>query len=377
MSSWNHDSVFEELFRQHGGRSTRAGRYAYLYRQSPNCAVLYESRSPDAKVRRAPLHLRLEAPSWDAIIGGRITPFVSPMYRDSGKATRFDWCSIRDWDGLAGAIGLDVDTREIEAPVTEEHQSATGDERFTMKPEPRATGTNERLREQFIRSAWEVSRCDRIAAYGESDYDRYIYRLKPTDAPGSTEGLTPPDVGFLGRDYRGILFIGMNPGRGASRGPNEREYFRLVSAFRDAPNVADAVPRGRSVFAEESRLVREDPWHQYSSFILPVLTQASALSGLDLGVETIARLNVARSKTVADSAGLSDRLAEICFLAHTPLQLALLRPRVVICRYSRTSDWITRWARESIDNVSVITVPGRVAARADIKAAAKLVASVL
>lgn len=65
--------------------------------------------------------------------------------------------------------------------------------------------------DEFLLSAWRVSQCDRLAMYGRADYEKRIHRLRPDDAPGAPVldggAETPPDVGFVGEDYAGVLFL--------------------------------------------------------------------------------------------------------------------------------------------------------------------------
>src|SRR5690606_15612446 len=103
---WSHQSVFQELAQRYGVKRTASGQYTYLYKQTPNCAVLYQPDSPNGSVRRAPLHLRAEATSWKRAIGVAIEPFTVFHRRDSGKSTIFEWHQVTDWDGFANALGL-------------------------------------------------------------------------------------------------------------------------------------------------------------------------------------------------------------------------------------------------------------------------------
>ena len=231
----------------------------------------------------------------------------------------------------------------------------------------------------FLLSAWRVSQCDRRKEYGPADYEKRIHRLRPGDAPGAPVrhggAETPPDVGFVGENYRGVLFLGMNPGRGESRGPSERKYFAEVVKFREAKSERSAPPIGRRVLAEERRMALHDPWPLHSLFMLPLLNRVSRL-GKPLKYDQIVRLNVARSKTVVAP---TDRMARICFHAHTREQIGLLDPRVIVCCYKRTGDWLQKWGADIVGDTPVEVI-GALAYRplpSDMERAAITVAKVL
>ena len=210
----------------------------------------------------------------------------------------------------------------------------------------------------FLLSAWRVSQCDRRKEYGPADYEKQIHRLRPDDAPGAPVrhggAETPPDVGFVGKDYRGVLFLGMNPGRGESRGPNERDYFREAVKFSKASK-RSALRFGRCVLAEERRMMHEDPWQLHSLFMRPLLNRVSRL-GVPLTYDHIARLNVARSKTVDAP---TERMAGICFHAHTREQIRMLDPRVIVCCYKRTGGWLRKWGADIVKDTPFEVIGAR------------------
>ena len=212
--------------------------------------------------------------------------------------------------------------------------------------------------DEFLLSAWRVSRCDRPAKYGRAAYEKQIHRLRPDDAPGAPVrhggAETPPDVGFVGKDYKGVLFLGMSPGPGKRRGPNEREYFREAVKFSKASE-RSALRFGRRVLAEERRMMREDPWQLHSLFMRPLLIHVSRL-GAPLTYDHIARLNVARSKTVAAP---TECMARICFHAHTREQIRVLDPRVIVCCYKRTGGWLQKWGTDIVGDTPFEVIGAR------------------
>ena len=79
---------------------------------------------------------------------------------------------------------------------------------------------HEALLREFIRIGQEIMRWDRREAYG-ADFSRV--------APSPPAlGLASP--GFLGRDYRGLVILGQNPGLGARRGSEHRIWDGLLTA---------------------------------------------------------------------------------------------------------------------------------------------------
>ena len=232
----------------------------------------------------------------------------------------------------------------------------------------------------FLGSAWRVSRCDRLAMYGPADYGKRIHRLRPDDAPGAPVlgggAETPPDVGFVGKDYAGLLFLGMNPGRGAGRGPNERDYFAEVTRFSKEGNEQPALAIGKRVLAEERRMALSDPWPLHRRFMLPLLDLVRT-RGVSLTIDHVARLNIARSKTIDDSVNLTDRMARICFDAHTREQISMLAPRVIVCRYRKAAGWLREWGADIVAGIPVAVVGGLTPSRRDMESAATTVAEAL
>ena len=75
--------------------------FVSLHDQSRNCALLY---SPRSRYKAAPLTLKPSADDWDDALFQRMRPFISEgLGPDVRKFFRY---SVRDWDGLAGALNL-------------------------------------------------------------------------------------------------------------------------------------------------------------------------------------------------------------------------------------------------------------------------------
>ena len=106
---WDHDAAFRALWSRYGGRRPRHGAYAFLYRQRPNSAVLYEADAPVGKVRRLPLHLHPESRSADTALLDELLPYICVGYTELSEkksTTPVQWCAVTDWNGFASVVGL-------------------------------------------------------------------------------------------------------------------------------------------------------------------------------------------------------------------------------------------------------------------------------
>jgi len=108
---WNHEKLFLGLVvakKQKHKELWMKSIYVQLYPQKPNCAVLY---GPKVKTdTRAPLCLNPQVSSWDEAVFKRISPFIE-FVRGENKGpgrerSNFDHYRVKDWDGLASALGL-------------------------------------------------------------------------------------------------------------------------------------------------------------------------------------------------------------------------------------------------------------------------------
>ena len=168
----------------------------------------------------------------------------------------------------------------------------------------------------------------------------------------------------------------MNPGRGVSRGPNERDYFAEVVRFSEAKSEQSALRIGKRVLAEERRMALRDPWPLHRKFMLPLLDRVRT-RGVSLTIDHVARLNVARSKTIDDSVKLTACMARICFDAHTREQIVMLAPRVIVCRYKGAAGWLRKWGADVVGGIPVAVVGGLAPSRRDMEGAAATVAEAL
>ena len=106
---WTHDAAYHALRNRYRGRPTQAGAYAFLYRQRPNSAVLYESHAPAARVRRRPLHLHPNSRSANVALFRELEPYIRVEYTETSakKSTApVQWCAVTDWNGFARVVGL-------------------------------------------------------------------------------------------------------------------------------------------------------------------------------------------------------------------------------------------------------------------------------
>ena len=226
--------------------------------------------------------------------------------------------------------------------------------------------------DEFLLSAWRVSKCDRRRKYGYADYRKRIHRLRPGDAPGAPVRYggaeTPPDVGFVGEDYKGVLLLGMRPGLGEGRGLNEREYFAEAVEFSKAECERSALRIGRHVLAEERRMADCDPWPLHDR-MRPLLDRVS------LTFDHVARLNVARSKIVGKY--LTRSMAETCFAAHAREQISILAPCVIVCCFKGAHGWLRKCGADIADSIPVAVVCGRKPSHEDMEIAAATVEEAL
>ena len=107
---WNHNRVFLALVKRGEKHKDlwKKDIYVQLYRQKPNCAVLYGPSVENAK--RGPLHFNPRALSWNEESFLRIKPSVEYVQTDNKGPGRdrgnFDWYRVGDWDRFAASVGL-------------------------------------------------------------------------------------------------------------------------------------------------------------------------------------------------------------------------------------------------------------------------------
>jgi len=167
---------------------------------------------------------------------------------------------------------------------------------------------HEALLREFIRIGQEIMRWDRREAYG-ADFSRV--------APSPPAlGLASP--GFLGRDYRGLVILGQNPGLGARRGSEHRIWDGLLTAWRDE-GTTESYGKAFRFYLDDFQHVAA--WRQW---VEPVLLAA------DLSAHEVAYLNLGKSVLRKNE---SPRSPDPIFEADwrwTRAQFDLLEPDIVL-----------------------------------------------
>jgi len=158
----------------------------------------------------------------------------------------------------------------------------------------------------FVRVGQEILSCDWAAHYGPD-----IARVAP-----SPPGVGYAQPGFLGRDYRGVVFIGQNPGVGADRAEVHRLWERAFRGWHDHGTVAS--------YAETYQLWQSDlhGWTVWTQWIKPILDR------LSLTEDHIGYLNLCKNAATGNAAPTT-RMYQSDW-AWTRRQVELLQPRVVI-----------------------------------------------
>ncbi len=139
--------------------------------------------------------------------------------------------------------------------------------------------------------------------------------------------------GFVGPRYQpgGVLFVGMNPGGGPSKGICEldRKQYALLKHLKDAPP-AQRVAAFDTLTADQSSIMSQG--RLFKNYVLPMLDG----TGLDLG--SVSYLNILKWRTVPGAS--LGRLYTLSWQAHTKRQLELLSPRVVIALGASLGNWL-------------------------------------
>ena len=151
-------------------------------------------------------------------------------------------------------------------------------------------------------------RWDRREAYG-ADFSRV--------APSPPAlGLASPS--FLGRDYRGLVVLGQNPGLGARRGSEHRIWDGLLTAWRDE-GTTESYGKAFRFYLDDFQHVAA--WRQW---VEPVLLAA------DLSAHEVAYLNLGKSVLRKNEPPRSpDPIFEADW-RWTRAQLDLLEPAIVL-----------------------------------------------
>lgn len=131
----------------------------------------------------------------------------------------------------------------------------------------------------------------------------------------------PPQPGFLGRRYAGLVVIGANPGVRYTDDPNDRDYTGAIDRLAETGSAEDF-----------------EALHDITSNYM--LSWPNNLANrrnrelLDYDIESIAYLNIAKCRTVvaasdvAKTVGLAS--AQRCFETHLRDQLDLLNPQRIV-----------------------------------------------
>jgi len=160
--------------------------------------------------------------------------------------------------------------------------------------------------DNFVRVGQEILSCDWAAHYGPD-----IARVAP-----SPPGVGYAQPGFIGRDYRGLVFIGQNPGVGANRADVHRLWKQAFQKWHEQGTVA--------AYAEVFEFWRRDlhEWIVWTQWIKPVLDR------LNLSEDHIGYLNLCKNATSANTPP-TGRMYRSDW-EWTRRQLDFLRPRVVV-----------------------------------------------
>jgi hypothetical protein len=160
--------------------------------------------------------------------------------------------------------------------------------------------------DNFVRVGQEILSCDWAARYGPG-----IARVAP-----SPPGIGYAQPGFLGRDYRGLVFVGQNPGAGALRADAHQLWKRVFRDWHEQGTVA--------AYSEAFRFWRDDlnAWPVWTQWIKPILER------LSLTEDHIGYLNLCKNATTNNTPPTAHMYRSDW--AWTRQQLELLQPRVVV-----------------------------------------------
>lgn len=166
--------------------------------------------------------------------------------------------------------------------------------------------TDSQMLDTFVRVGQEILSCDWASHYGSD-----VARVAP-----SPPGVGYAQPGFLGRDYRRLVFIGQNPGVGADRADVHRLWERAFRTWHEQGTVA--------AYSEAFQVWRRDlnAWPVWTQWIKPSLDRIS------LTEDHIGYLNLCKNAT-STNAPPTARMYRSDW-AWTRQQLELLQPRVVV-----------------------------------------------
>jgi hypothetical protein len=166
--------------------------------------------------------------------------------------------------------------------------------------------TDSQMLDNFVRVGQEILSCDWEVLYGSD-----IVSVAP-----SPPGVGYAQPGFLGCDYRGLVFIGQNPGVGAGRSDVHRLWERAFRKWHDEGSVA--------AYSEVFQLWQRDlhAWDVWKTYIKPILDH------LGFTEDHIGYLNLCKNATTGNNKPTA-RMYRSDW-EWTGQQLKLLQPRAVV-----------------------------------------------
>lgn len=166
--------------------------------------------------------------------------------------------------------------------------------------------TDAQILDNFVRVGRNILSCDWAVHYGID-----VTRVAP-----SPPGVGYAQPGFLGGDYRGLVFIGQNPGVGADRADEHRRWERAFRTWHEQGTVAN--------YLDVYEFWRGDlrNWTVWSQWVKPILDRVGFTE------DQIAYLNLCKNATTGN-APPTEHMYQSDW-AWTKQQLAFLQPRVVV-----------------------------------------------
>lgn len=185
--------------------------------------------------------------------------------------------------------------------------------------------TDPQMLDSFVRVGQEILSCNWEAQYGPD-----VTRVAP-----SPPGVGYAQPGFLGRDYRGLVFVGQNPGAGADRADVHRLWERAFRTWHQQGSIA--------AYSKVFEFWRHDlnAWTVWSQWIKPILDR------LSLTEDHIGYLNLCKNATTNNKAPTTHMYWSDW--TWTSQQLDLLQPRVVVAGGLAVADKLnTLWPAPSV-----------------------------
>jgi hypothetical protein len=217
---------------------------------------------------------------------------------------------------------------------------------------------------------------ERVWAIAQDGIDYLPEDAKKT-IPRYLGGSPPPQIGYLGERYCGVVLCQLNPGIAPggmeNGGAAEQRLFQLLGQFGAERERPLAYRLFESVMGQTEKCMTgqagdgRNAWPIYSNFVRKLLSQ----SGLSLN--QIAYINIAHFPTEGNSKGLTESLINATLHRHTIHLLRALNPSALVVRYKRTLDSLPT----DLFPKHRYVVGGLVPSNADISLAAQKVRSAL